>query len=129
MHDQVTDTVTENKPEEVEVVEPARTRRGRPKKNIDLEAVFKMASVGCVMREISFILDIHEDTIKRRPDCREAYDRGVENSKVRLRKAMFTNAIDKMVPSVQIFLSKNILGMSDQGSHDTDGDNILPWKD
>ncbi len=128
MHDQVTDTVTD-KPEEVEVVEPARTRRGRPKKNIDLEAVFKMASVGCVMREISFILDIHEDTIKRREDCREAYDRGVENSKVRLRKAMFTNAIDKMVPSVQIFLSKNILGMSDQGSHDTDGDNILPWKD
>ena len=129
MHDQVTDTVTENKPEEVEVVEPARTRRGRPKKNIDLEAVFKMASVGCVMREISFILDIHEDTIKRRPDCREAYDRGVENSKVRLRKAMFTNAIDKMVPSVQIFLSKNILGMSDQGSHDTEGDGILPWSD
>ena len=124
-HNKETDTVTDEQAKQ----EPARTRRGRPKKNIDLEAVFKMASVGCVMREISFILDIHEDTIKRRPDCREAYDRGVENSKVRLRKAMFTNAIDKMVPSVQIFLSKNILGMSDQGSHDTEGDGILPWSD
>ena len=125
MHDQVTDTVTD-KPDEQE---PIKTRRGRPRKEIDLEAVYKMASVGCTMREISFILDLHEDTIKRREDCREAYDRGQENSKVRLRKAMFSNAIDKMVPSVQIFLSKNILGMSDQGTHDPQGDNVLPWQD
>ena len=126
-YNEASDTVAEEKREDKQ--EPIRTRKGRPRKQIDLEAIYKMASVGCVMREISFILDVHEDTIKRREDCREAYDRGQENSKVRLRKAMFSNAIDKMVPSVQIFLSKNILGMSDQGSHDTDGDGVLPWVD
>lgn len=126
MHDQV-ENDTNSEVEEDQ--EPAKTRRGRPKKVVDLEAVYKMASVGCTMREISYILDLHEDTVKRRPDCRDAYDRGQENAKVRLRKAMFSNAIDKMVPSLQIFLSKNILGMSDQGTNNTEGNGVLPWND
>ena len=109
--------------------EKPKTRKGRPKLAIDLEAIYKLASVGCTIRECSYVLDIHEDTLKRREDAKEAYDRGVENAKVRLRKAMFANAIDRLHPTMQIWLSKQILGMSENGGIGNDDNKILPWSE
>ena len=120
---QVEDTVTQ------EQEEPVKSRKGRPKKEIDLEQLFRLASVGCTIRECSFVMDLSEDTIKRRADAREAYDSGAENAKVRLRKAMFSNAIDRMHPTMQIWLSKQILGMSEMGSNSGDDNKVLPWLD
>ena len=114
---------------EVEPQEPIKTRRGRPKVAVDLEQVFKLASVGCTIKEVSWIMDVNEDTVKRREDIRDAYDSGAENAKVRLRKAMFINATDRFNPAVQIFLAKNLLGMSDQGYNNSDGNTALPWSD
>ena len=110
-------------------VEEPKTRRGRPKIEMDYEKIERMAEVGCTKREISYILDIHEDTLARRPEAVEAYDRGAENSKVRLRRAMMFNAIDKGNPTIQIFLAKNMLGMSDQGMTSSDSNGVLPWDD
>ena len=110
-------------------VEEPKTRRGRPKIEMDYEKIERMAEVGCTKREISYILDIHEDTLARRPEAVEAYDRGAENCKVRLRRAMMHNAIDKLNPAIQIFLSKQMLGYSDQGSASSDSNGILPWED
>ena len=120
---QAEDTVTQ------EQEEPVKSRKGRPKKEIDLEQLFRLASVGCTIRECSFVMDLSEDTIKRRADAREAYDSGAENAKVRLRKAMFSNAIDRMHPTMQIWLSKQILGMSEMGNSDPDDNGVLPWAD
>jgi hypothetical protein len=74
-------------------------------------------------------MDVHEDTVQRREDIRDAYDKGTENARVRLRKAMFINAIDRHNPAVQIFLAKNLLGMSDQGYNTSDSNAALPWTD
>tara|TARA_R110000744_G_scaffold62608_2_gene129148 strand:+ start:3865 stop:4251 length:387 start_codon:yes stop_codon:yes gene_type:complete len=122
-YDQVTDTVT------TEPEEPPRTRMGRPKLDLDLDAITRMASCSCTKREIAYILDISEDTMKRRTDVKEAFTLGKENAKVRLRKAMFSNAIEKMNPALQIFLAKNMLGMSDQGMVNGDDQQPLPWSD
>lgn len=120
---QVEDTVTQ------EQEEKPKTRRGRPKIEMDYEEIYRLAVIGCTKREISYVLDIHEDTLARRPEAIEAYERGMENQKVRLRRAMMTNACDRLNPAIQIFLAKNLLGMSDQGNATTDGDGILPWSD
>lgn len=126
----MTDNQAENDTNsEVETQEPIKTRRGRPKAEIDLEQVYKLASVGCTIKEVSWIMDVHEDTVQRREDIRDAYDKGTENARVRLRKAMFINAIDRHNPAVQIFLAKNLLGMSDQGYNTSDSNAALPWTD
>lgn len=126
----MTDNQVEDAISEAEVQEePVKNRKGRPKIEVDLEQLYRLASVGCSIRECSFVMDIHEDTIKRRPDCRDAYDSGAENAKVRLRKAMFANAIDRMHPTMQIWLSKQILGMSENGNIGSDDDKVLPWND
>lgn len=107
--------------------EVADTNRvGRPRKKIDSTELYKLASIGCTMRECSYVLDISIDTIKR--NYREVYDAGIENSRLRLRRAMMQNATERMNPTIQIFLAKNMLGMSDMGQI-TDDDKILPWSD
>lgn len=121
-YDEGTDTVTEEQ-------EKPKSRRGRPKIEMDYEEIYRLAVIGCTKREISYVLDIHEDTLARRPEAIEAYERGMENQKVRLRRAMMTNACDRLNPAIQIFLAKNLLGMSDQGNATTDGDGVLPWSD
>jgi hypothetical protein len=121
-YDEETDTVTDKQ-------EKPKSRRGRPKIEMDYEEIYRLAVIGCTKREISYVLDIHEDTLARRPEAVEAYERGMENQKVRLRRAMMTNACERLNPATQIFLAKNLLGMSDQGAANTDGDGILPWKD
>jgi hypothetical protein len=109
--------------------EKPKSRAGRPRIELDYEEIYRLAVIGCTKREISYVLDIHEDTLARRKEAIEAFERGAENSKVRLRRAMMQNAIDRMNPTIQIFLAKNMLGMSDQGNANTDGDGILPWSD
>jgi hypothetical protein len=126
----MTDNQAENDTNsEVETQEPIKTRRGRPRATVDLEQVYKLASVGCTIKEVSWIMDVHEDTVQRREDIRDAYDRGTENARVRLRKAMFINAIERYNPALQIWLSKQILGMSDHGYNTADNNAALPWSD
>ena len=101
---------------------------GRPRKKLDENEIFKLASIGCTMREVAYVLDVHPDTIKR--NYKLVYETGIENSKLRLRRAMMQNAIERMNPAVQIFLAKQktMLGMTDTGIQ-TDEENILPWSD
>jgi len=123
------DQVEDNSNSEEDNEPEAKTRKGRPKLDLDLEQITRMAQVGCTKREIAMILDISEETMKRRQDVKEAFALGAENAKVRLRRSMMHNAIDKLNPTIQIFLAKNMLGMSDQGIQNTEGDGILPWSD
>lgn len=125
----MTDNQVEDAISEAEVQEEPKTRRGKPKIAMDYEEIYRLAVIGCTKREIAYVLDVHEDTLARRKEAIEAYERGIENQKVRLRRAMMNNACERMNPALQIFLAKNVLGMSDQGVATTDGDGILPWKD
>jgi hypothetical protein len=53
-------------------------------------------------------------------------ERGQAQGKIKLRRAMFRNAVEKDQPVMQIWLSKNYLGMQDAPNSD-DSDAILPW--
>ena len=87
--------------------------------------LYKLACLGCTQKEISLWFGVPEETIKY-----NFYDyivRGREDIKQRLRQAMIKNALSGNA-ALQIFLAKNMLGMSDNPAN-TDDDRVLPWQD
>lgn len=88
------------------------------------EDVYKLAALGCTDNEIAGYHGIKPDTLRR--NFAAELQKGREWVKIRLRKAMFENACDNMHAAVQIFLAKNILGMSDSPV-DAQANAPLPW--
>jgi hypothetical protein len=99
--------------------------RGANKKVVPPDEVYKLACLGCTQKEIATWFAVAEETIKY--NFHEYIARGKEDMKIRLRQAMFKNAISGNA-ALQIFLAKNMLGMSDNPVN-TDVDRILPWLD
>ena len=85
---------------------------GRPKINIDLDIVGNLASIGCTQEEIASVVGVSARTLQR--NYAEIIDRFKNKGKASLRKKMWDKAIKKDNTNMQIFLSKNVLGMSDK---------------
>ena len=99
---------------------------GRDKTVVPPDQVYELASIGCDDREISKFFGVKEDTL--RYNFADELTKGRATVKIRLRRAMMKNAIDNMSNSVQIFLAKNYLGMSDSPI-DSEANAPLPWID
>ena len=100
--------------------------RGLRKRIVTPDDVFKLAAIGLNDREIAKWYDIAEDTL--RYNFADIIQKGREELKITLRRAMLNNAIKNNNAALQIFLAKNILGMSDSPVN-TDNDKPLPWTD
>lgn len=100
---------------------------GRDKKPIVPEDVLKLAALGCTNQDIRKFYGVPVDSLTRH--FAGELERGREEMRITLRKAMFRNACENMNAAVQIFLSKNLLGMSDSGLVNDEEDKILPWND
>lgn len=88
---------------------------GRPRKKIIISPekyACTLAEKQCSNIEIASKLGISVDTLTR--NYAEFLDKGRQSGKIKLRQAMFASAIDKGNVVAQIFLAKNILGMSDK---------------
>lgn len=99
--------------------------RGANKKVIPPDEVYHLAALGCNTREIAVWFGIPEETMKY--NFKEYIDKAKEDLKHRLRMAMIKNALAGNA-ALQIFLAKNMLGMSDNPVN-TDDDKVLPWSD
>jgi hypothetical protein len=99
---------------------------GRDKKIVDPIEVEKLAALGCKDSEIAAWFGIQYDTLRN--NFSEELTKGHESMKISLRRAMLNNACSHMNAAVQIFLAKNILGMSDNGQTGEDK-APLPWSD
>ena len=99
---------------------------GRDKKVIPPHMVRKLAALGCKNAEICDFWGIDENTLTY--NFRPELDIGRAELKQSLRRAMLENAISRHNAAVQIFLAKNLLGMSDNPI-DTDATAPLPWDD
>tara|TARA_R110000850_G_scaffold113890_6_gene228579 strand:- start:407 stop:799 length:393 start_codon:yes stop_codon:yes gene_type:complete len=107
-----------------------KNKGGRPKVHkFDYEQIIKLGELMCSRREIAHVLGCSTDTIKRDSKALEAIELGFSQGKIRLRRAMLRNACDNMNAAVQIFLAKNLLGMSDQGLIDGAETQPLPWNE
>lgn len=89
-----------------------RQGAGRPKIIVDLEILKNLASIGCPDYEIASVLNISARTLKR--NYAEIVDQFREKGKASLRKKMWDKAIKKDNTNMQIWLSKNYLGMKDR---------------
>jgi hypothetical protein len=99
---------------------------GRDKKPVAPDEVEKLAALGCRDNEIANFFGVKEDTL--RFNFADNLTKGRENLKITLRRAMLNNACQNMNAAVQIFLAKNILGMSDN-PYDSESNAPLPWTD
>ena len=107
------------------------TKMGRPIIEIDKEMFEKMCQFMCTEEDIADYFSCSVDTICNY--CKKTYGKTfsevykTESSKgkMSLRNAMFRNAIRNNNSSVQIFLAKNQLGMSDKLDHSIADDGQL----
>ena len=90
------------------------------------EEVEDLASLGCTDRDIANWFGVDENTL--RYNLSDHLLKGRENLKISLRRAMLKNACVNLNAAVQIFLAKNMLGMSDNGMV-TDNSKVLPFTD
>lgn len=99
---------------------------GRDKKIVPPDEVQKLAALGCTNRDIANFFGVAEDNIARH--FADEITKGREELKIALRRAMLNNACKNNNAAVQIFLAKNILGMSDSPI-DSEANAPLPWSD
>lgn len=99
---------------------------GRDKKVIDPEDVRKLGALGCTDRDIADFLGIKEDTL--RYNFADILLKSRAEVRITLRRAMLDNACKYNNAAVQIFLAKNLLGMSSEPT-DTEDTKPLPWDD
>ena len=84
---------------------------GRPKKEIDYEAVEKLASIQCTQEEIANFLNLSVRTLQRDDEFCRLYKKGQDNGKMSLRRTQFKLA--EKNPSMAIWLGKQYLGQRD----------------
>lgn len=86
------------------------------KKNVDPDKVRMLASFGCKYIDIGKYFEVGEAYIRK--DFKEQYESGREDMKFKLRRAMWTSAMENNSIAMQIFMAKNYLGMSDKTAVD-----------
>ena len=118
---------TGNKPKRLVAVEVYgyEVGRGRRKRVVVPKDVYELAVIGCNDREIARWFDLDESTL--RYNFADIMEKGREDLKHTLRRAMIKNALSGNA-ALQIFLAKNMLGMSDTPNN-SDDTKILPWTD
>ena len=94
-----------------------RQGAGRPKIIVDIEILKNLASIGCPDYEIASVLNVSARTLKR--NYAEIIDQYKEKGKASLRKKMWDKAVKKDNTNMQIWLSKNYLGMKDRTQTET----------
>ena len=99
---------------------------GRDKKIVPPDEVYKLAALGCKNTEIADWFGVTEDAISR--NFAAELEKGRAAVKISLRRAMLNNACQNNSAAVQIFLAKNILGMTDSPI-DSEANAPLPWND
>lgn len=119
-----TPSKTGPKPKTLEPFEKLGISVGRGNLVIDPLDVQKLSALGCNLKEISDFFGAKPDTIKR--NFADYIQKGQSELNISLRRAMIHNATQNMNATIQIWLSKNMLGMRDEPTHTEDA-RPLPW--
>jgi hypothetical protein len=99
---------------------------GRDKKIVPPDEVFKLAALGLKITEIAEYFGVTDESIAR--NFADILTKARVELKISLRRAMLHNACVNNNAAVQIFLSKNLLGFSDNPM-DSEVNAPLPWND
>ena len=90
---------------------------GRPRIEVDVELVGRLANIQCTDEEIASALDICVDTLRKRkkdtPDLSDLIEKGHQEGKRSIRRMQFATAAAGN-PTMQIWLGKQYLDQSDR---------------
>lgn len=95
-----------------------KTKRGRPRINIEEENFYKLCGLQCTLKEIAAFFSCSEDTIENwckrtfKMNFSDIYAIKASMGKISLRRSMFRMA--ETNPKMAIWLSKQHLGMKDK---------------
>lgn len=84
----------------------------RPKKEIDYEAVEKLASIQCTQEEIANFLELSVRTLQRDDEFCRIYKKGIDSGKMSLRRYQYKLA--EKNAAMAIWLGKQYLGQKDK---------------
>jgi hypothetical protein len=83
-----------------------------------------LSALGCNLKEIADFFGAKPDTIRR--NFADYIQKGQSELHISLRRAMIHNACSLNNATIQIWLSKNMLGMQDAPTQ-SESHNPLPW--
>ena len=109
-------------PKELKTGEIEGIQCGWDKTIVPPDQVYDLAVLGLNNKEIARFYGVSDATIAR--NFAAELQKGREMTKIKLRRAMMKNACEHMNASVQIFLAKAVLGMSETTAEDL---QPLPW--
>lgn len=118
---------TGNKPKELVGVEVFGyvCGRGKTRRVVFPNDVYRLANIGCTDREIALWFDMSESTL--RYNFSEILEKGREDLKQSLRRAQLKLALNGNAVML-IWLGKNILGQQ-ENPNTGDSTKVLPYKD
>jgi DNA-binding Lrp family transcriptional regulator len=94
-------------------------------RTIDRDLVYRLACIQCTPEEIAEVVGCSPEALKKR--FKALLEKGKQTGAQSLRRAMWEKAMNGDT-RVQIFLSKQYLGMKDS-PEDTQNTTPLPWED
>ena len=118
---------TGNKPKQLVAMEVFgyEIGRGKRKRIVNPDDVYKLAALGCNNKEICTWFDINKDSLQY--TFGDIIDKAREDMKIRLRTAMWKNALGGNAV-MQIWMSKQYLGFSDNPTN-SEANAPLPFND
>ena len=102
------------------------TTKGRPKIQLDCDQIRRLSELQCSRGEIAYVMGCSVDTLDRHH--KDDINQGKAQGKIKLRRAMYRNAVEKDNAVMQIWLSKNYLGFQDNPATE-ESSSILPWEE
>lgn len=97
------------------------------KRIIEAKEMESLASLQCTQQEIAAFFRVSHQAVEKalkKPDLREAYERGLHSGRISLRRAQFKLALDGNA-TMQIWLGKQLLGQRDKMEHSGPGGGSL----
>ena len=94
-----------------------RKKRGRPRKEIDWEAVERLAMIQCTQQEIASFIGVDINTLRQHSEFLTIYNKGQDAGKMSLRRKQWA-ALEKGNNTMLIWLGKQYLGQRDR--HDVE---------
>lgn len=101
-------------------------RTGRPKKEIDLEAIRELAAENNTVSDICRAVGIGRTLFYSSKAAQEAFEDGRADMRIQLNHWQWMNA--KNNPQMQIYLGKWVLGQNDNPQPENNNAKIV-WKD
>lgn len=89
-----------------------KKKMGRPRIEVDMGMVERLAQIMCTEDEIAAVMDIDKSTLRRQPTFDEVYKKGREVGKSSLRRTQWK--IAQSNATMAIWLGKQYLGQTDK---------------